>query len=1060
LARKISVCRRLLASTALVGAAAFAPVDLVRAQAVQTAQADATPWTADAVPSPSRVPEVAAKPASVEEVVVTGSRIAQKGLLSPSPLTVIGQQEIELQGAIGVENLLNSFPQVFAAETTGVSSGSNGTATVNLRDLGAKHTLVLVDGKRLMPGDPSAPVPDLNNIPSQLVDRVEVITGGASAVYGSDAVAGVVNFIMKKNFQGVRLDVQGGFAQHTNGPDSSVDGALAALDTANPQNAVHVPGNVVDGRTIDVTAIVGANSPDDEGNVTAYAEYRNIQPVTAAEYSYSACSLSAVASNPAAPHDLDAHACAGSSNSQYGHFVVNSLANSAGQTILGSTTTAGLRALGVTTGALSDNPNGANAFVPYTSALAFNFGPYNYLQREDDRYTAGYFAHYTVNDHVDLYSDFMFADDHTVSQMAQSGLFSGAGANKSSTMQINCNNPLLSASQAQALCGQYAGTDDIANVNVGYRFVNGGPVRNSFLRHTDYKIDIGARGELAPGWSYDAYLQYGVANYTDESTGDASLTKEQNALLVNPDGTCMVGGDCVPLNIFSAKGLTSAALGYVNTPYFQSGGTGEQIASASVTGDLGRYGVRSPLAADGLGVAFGSEYRREATALNTDAEAQSGDLASVGGAIIGVSGAFDVYELFGEARLPIVQGEPFVQDLTLDGAYRFSNYSTAGRTDTYDGQFIWATTHDLTFRGGYSRAVRAPNVNELFAPQTLSNFGGSDPCASVGQAPTASLAQCERSGVTPAQYGNGTAGSGSILPCPAGLCSQLTGGNTNLRPETADTFTIGAVLTPALLKGFSLTVDWYDIKINGLISSGLGGANVTLTECLQTGAPVYCSMVHRDPSTGTVFGANGYVIATNVNTGFERTDGIDVQADYRLRPADWFSSLSGVGAFDVSLTGVYTLELIRQPVSGGGTFDCAGLYGSDHCNTDPIPHWRHRVRLTWNPPYPFTLSLAWRFIGGTQFDGDSSNSFLHQVNYDAIDARIPAYNYLDFSVIYRIRDGLVARMGVSNLTDKDPPAVDFNAVPAASAPLGNGNTFPGTYDSLGRTFFFGVTADL
>ena len=1041
---------RLLASTIMFGAAALSmTASNASAQAIQTAQ--------NTTPTPTGAVETAAPVAGVpdanstKEVVVTGSRIAQKGLTSTSPLAVVNDQEIKLQGATNIENLLNGLPQVYAAQSQSVSNGSNGTATVNLRNIGTNRTLVLVDGRRLMPGDPGSPAADLNNIPTQLVDRVEVTTGGASAIYGSDAISGVVNFIMKKDFQGVRIDAQGGFAQHTNGANSSVDSAISSFNAVTPGAKVTYPGGNLDGRNMDITAIFGANTPDDKGNVTAYMEYRNTQPVVESSRSYSACSITSVITNT--PGVADTHTCTGSSNTNFGHFQVTSLTNPSGGLLAnpaGSGGAASLASLGVNTGTLSDNPNGSAAFVPYTSLLSYNTSPLNYIQRNDDRYTAGYFAHYRVNDHVDLYSDFMFADDQTNAQIAQSGLFSGTASPGNSTFAVNCNNPLLSAAQAQALCGSLAGTANLSRLNAAYRFINNGAQpRIADLRHTDYKIDIGAKGEIAPGWSYDAYLQYGTSIKAEEYKNDVSTTKTQNALLVNPNGTCMSGAaGCVPLNIFSATGLNPASLAYVYAPAFETGDTVEQVASASVTGDFGQYGIRSPFATDGIGVAFGTEYRRENLSLNTDQEFSTGDLAGQGGATISNAGTFDVYELFGEARVPLVQDKPLIKSLSFDGAYRFSQYSSAGRTDTYEAQLNYQPLRDLTFRGGYARAVRAPNVNELFAAQAPGLFSGSDPCA--GATPTATLAQCERSGVTAGQYGN-------IIQCPSGQCTELNGGNTHLQPEVGDTFTAGAVFTPTFFRGFTLTVDWFDIKVSNIISTGVGGGNVTVTQCIATGSPVFCSLFHRDPAAGTIFGSQGYVVATKINTGFLRTEGIDVASSYHFRPTDYFN-VPNTGSYDLSLMGTYTTEFTHQPVSGGGTYNCAGLYGRDVCG-EPIPHWRHRVRLTWNPPYPFTLSLAWRYVGGTSFDGNSTNTFLHKATQDAIDANIPAYNYVDFSGTWRIKDGLTARMGVANLADKDPPIVDSVTFPAASGGVANGNTFPGIYDSLGRTFFFGITAD-
>ncbi|MEO7995410.1 MAG: TonB-dependent receptor plug domain-containing protein, partial [bacterium] len=348
----------------------------------------------------------------VSEIVVTGSRIPQANLTGVSPVTVVTNQEMKLQGTTNVEALLNNLPQVFADYGGGVSNGATGTATVNLRGLGNTRTLVLVDGRRLMPGDPAVPVADLNNIPAALVERVDVLTGGASAVYGSDAIAGVVNFRMLKDFEGVRIDAQYGIYQHNN--DNS---AVRALIASAPF-AIPLPSdNVRDGATTDITLALGVNAPDGKGNVTAYAGFRHTSPVLQSQRDYSTCSIAATTSGTTGIYDT--HVCAGSSNSAFGRFINSN-----------------------TGGGVSVNPNGSQTFVPFSNALRFNYAPQNYYQRPDDRYTAGYFAHYEINKMFDLYSDLLFADDHSVAQIASSGLFLGTGANGSSTYGINCNNPL------------------------------------------------------------------------------------------------------------------------------------------------------------------------------------------------------------------------------------------------------------------------------------------------------------------------------------------------------------------------------------------------------------------------------------------------------------------------------------------------------------------------------------------------------------------------------------------------------------------------------------------
>lgn len=1066
-----SMRERLLASTFIVGSIGLLTSGQAFAQPVTTAPAAADAPVGAPGGRAAPVPEVQANgavtgtpgsPTAVQEVVVTGSRIPQPGLTSPSPLTVINDQEIKLEGTTNVEDLINNLPQAVAEQTSQVSNGSTGTATADLRGLGSNRTLVLIDGKRLMPGDPSLPSPDLNNIPAQLVDRVEVTTGGASAIYGSDAVAGVVNFVMKRDFQGVRLDAQGGFFQSDNSGNNSIRSAINAFNTTSA-NPISIPGSVADGRKLDVTGIIGLNAPDGKGNVTGYVEYRNLQPVTQDTRVGSACGLSTVGhTNAAGQYDMiygaynyDTHVCQGSSNSAFGRFTLSSITNPTTGAVLASG--AGLAAAGATTKSLSDNPNGTNSFVPYSGALSYNFGPLNYFQRDDDRYTGGYFAHYAVNTMFDLYSDFMFNDDRTVAQIAPSGAFQGTGANGASTLAVNCNNPLLSATQATQLCGAFAGTADLANLTAGYRYAVGGP-RQDDLRHTEYKIDIGSRGDLGQGWNYDAYLQYGTSIFSEEYLNDVSVSRLQNALEVDPaTGGCLnKAAGCVPANLFQLGQLSQAAIAYTSVPGFQEGQNIEQVASASLTGDLGQYGAKSPFATDGVGVALGGEYRRENLSLSTDEEFSSGDLSGQGGPRIGNSGTFDVYELFGEIRVPLVQDKPFVKNLSFDGAYRYSDYSTAGITNTYEATLNYSLDRNIAVRGSYNRAVRAPNVNELFAAQSVALFSGSDPCA--GATPSASLAACARTGVTAAQYG-------FVQQCPASQCSELTGGNTNLAPEKSDTYTAGIVFTPTYkyLRGFTLTVDYFNIQVKGLIQAGVGGADVTLSQCLATGSPTYCNLIHRD-STGDIFGNTGYVIATEVNTGFLRTEGIDVEGNYRFRLSDFHIPMAvpDLGSFTLNLVGTYTYEFVDQPVSGGGTYNCAGFYGSDKCGS-PLPRYRQKTRLTWTPPYPFTLSLQWRYIGGTKFDGDSANPFLSTITsediYNTADERLPTINYMDVSATYKIKDGLIARAGVNNVLDTNAPITDANVFPGSGPPYGNGNTFPGLYDALGREFFFGITAD-
>ena len=1037
---------RLLSSTMIVGVATLALGNHAVAQAIQTAPAQtAQAQTAQIEPqatpafgpaAASAAPATGANGAATQtgEIVVTGTRIRSPSLTSTSPLTVVGSQEFTNIGATAVEQVINQLPSVTADQTSGLSGLSNGIATINLRDLNAKRTLVLVNGKRLMPGDPTglytSAVPDVNVIPSELVDRVEVVTGGASAVYGSDAVAGVVNFVMKKNFQGVELEFTDNFAQH----DNNDKVARGLIDDAGFGQAP--AGNQVYNLDEEASAIFGVNAPDGKGNVTGYLGYRHLEPIVESKYDYSACTISAAASATAPANIYDTHACGGSSNGIYGKFVPSTQ----------------LSALGVDTShQFHGNPDGSQSFV--TSRVpAYNYGATNYFQRSETRYTGGYFADYKVGPMFDLYSEFMFDDDRTVGQVAPSGFFAGTGPQGSSTFNINCNNPLLAATQQAQLCGTAAGTPTQVAYQIGYRFASF--PREYGFEHTDYKLNIGSRGDLGPGWSYDVYGQYGTALVSNLALDDASTTRLQNALLVDPTtGKCLVGGSCVPINVFKLNGVSSAAFNYVSAPGLQEGSTVEQVVSASLSGDLTRYGIKSPYAETGIGLALGAEYRRENLTFQPDSEYISGDLSGTSPAQPN-HGTFDVYELFGEVRVPIVSGLPFAKDLSFDGGYRYSDYSTAGITDTYKAQLEYAPTSDVRFRAGYNRAVRAPNVVELFKPNTIGLFGGSDPC--VGAKPSASLAACVASGLPQALYGNFSADN---FNCPAGQCSTLTGGNPNLQPEKSDTETAGFVLTPtpSWARGFTLSVDYFNIVVRNLIQAIPN--EVFVNECAAGQLAVCQSRFHRDPDTFTIYGAQGYVSSINTNSGFLRTDGIDLEADYRKRFSEF--GLPDFGVFSVNTFVTYTNSYTVQPVSGGAVYNCVGLYGLTCAN--PLPKIKGKARFTYRPSHlPVSVSAQVRYVGPVHLDANTSQPLLTNHAYgvtDTADNSIHSFTYLDLTAAWQIKDNLSLNVGCNNVLDKNPPILDSGSFVGAGQTAGNGNTFNGVYDYLGRTLFVTLKAD-
>lgn len=973
---------RLLAST-MIGGVALAALGAVSAHAQ------------DAAPSST----------SVQEVVVTGSRIKQPNLTSTAPVTSISSQEIQFEGAQRTEDLLNRLPQVFAAQASTVSNGSNGTATVDLRGLGSNRTLVLIDGRRLVPGDPSNPVADINMIPAALIERVDVLTGGASATYGADAVAGVVNFILKKNFEGVEITVNHSFYDHDNG-NGYVEGILNAKAAINPAQFNNPASNYTGGGSTDIQILVGASSPDGKGNATAYMGYRQTEPILENNYDYSACTLA---------HSGKGVACGGSGTTSPAHFYPNN----------GNSTQLELDSK---TGLLRN----------YTSSTdSFNYGPFNYYQRNDTRYTGGYTAHYQINDHIDAYSQFNFMSDTTTAQIAPSGLFS---------IQVNlsCSNPMLTAQEVTNLCNpafaNYKPNTNSVLTYIGRRNAEGGG-RQDNEHHDQFRFVIGARGSIDDTWSYDVYGQYGQTNYDENYQNDMSVARQQLALnvITGPGGVLECASaaaraqGCVPYNIFVNGGVTQAALNYLQTPGYKSGKTTEQVVSAQVVGKLGNYGIRSPWAKDGVGIALGAEYRREGLFLGVDSEFATGDLAGQGGATHGQAGAYNVKEVFLEARIPVISDQPFMKDVSLDTAYRRSDYSSSGTTDTYKFEANWTPINDIRFRGGFNRAVRAPNIIELFAAQNVQLDGTIDPCAGTPSA--AQAAACVKYDpyfiANPGKIGNVSAN-------PANQYNGLTGGNPHLAPEVADTTTIGTVVTPHFVPGFDLTVDYYSISVNNEIG-GLGANNILL-DCYSSGQ--YCNLIHRSANGSLYLNNGGYVIDTNQNTGSLTTKGIDFVANYRLPLSR--VGLDHFGTMGFQLIGTDTLSFGNASVAkGAGSSGCVGLFGPQ-CGI-PHPAWKSNVRVTWYTPWKIDASIQWRYIDSVKLDSG---------NTGYIDSVIPAYSYIDLTASYKLTPKITLRAGVNNLFDKDPPIIPGDLGTAQN----NGNTAPGVYDSLGRYIFTSLIA--
>ncbi len=489
--------------------------------------------------------------------------------------------------------------------------------------------------------------------------------------------------------------------------------------------------------------------------------------------------------------------------------------------------------------------------------------------------------------------------------------------------------------------------------------------------------------------------------------------------------------------------VTAAQLNYLQATGLQIGRISQEIYNGVVTGDLGVYGIKSPMASDGIQVVVGTEYRRDELANTVDALQTAGQLAGSGGATIGISGATVVNELFMEARVPIAQDQAWAESLSFDTAYRYSDYGSGVQTDTYKFGLEWAPIQDVRVRGSYQRAVRAANIVELFTAQGFNLFDAAgDPCGAAARDPEASDAECIATGV-PA----GLVGSGS-LDSPAGQYQFLQGGNQNLTPEESDTYSYGVVFTPRFAPGLAITVDYFDITIEDTITTF--GAPNTWTACYTANDPAACARINRNPN-GQLWVGNGNVTDLNINIGSLSTTGYDVNIGYTGLEMGRFGSLG------FNLTGTYLLELQTQPTPGldldpdpnrtRDWYDCAGFYSSV-CLT-PSPTWRHRFRTSWQTPWDVDVSFTWRYYH--EVDGITGANNLMPANQ--LDATLPAENYFDLAANWAITEKAAVSLGINNVLDDNP------TISGAVGTTGNGNTYPQTYDALGRYVFVRATVD-
>ena len=930
----------------------------------------------------------------LEEVVVTGSRIKRKDLTTPAPVTVINKEQIQTSGKISVGDFLQAMPEQGNSMNGQVNNGNDGSVQVNLRSLGANRTLVLVNGRRMVYGGTGADAAvDLNTIPAAAIERIEVLKDGASAVYGSDAVAGVVNVILKRKYEGTEVSAYAGTSSRG------------------------------DGRTYDLSAITGTSS--ERGSLIFSVGFQKQERILAGDRDFAKTTysvdwntgLKTTGGNsgtwPEGRFNLPAAACAIPSADPQ----VQAACAARAQQLAAS---------------------GTSAIVPIfdpVSGKTTGYKPYDYVL-------------YNTNPANNLFSPSQRVQLFTTGD-TRLGTF-GRGFFEASFVQRDSNGTTLAP---MPLVNNNIPTNPIRVSSLSIYNPFGVDITtwrhrtNEFgTRVFNQKIDtfhtvIGIDGSLGDwagplrGWSWELAYNYGRTASQQDTSGQMSMSRVANAVgpsrWIDPNNhglgaQCVKPGPtypgnpadykvipgCVPMNVLGGAGaIDPAAAPYVTFVGTDIGLDQLEVVSFNVGGELFSLLADRPVA-----LAVGYENRHEKASFRPDTTTAA--LDSSGNNQLATGGGFNANEAYAELVLPIVNRAPFAEDLELDLAARWFKYNLFGADKTYKVGGRYTVVPDATFRATYSTAFRAPQVGELFAGTQDDYPSVTDPCdGALSGKPLVTQQQCAAQGVGP---------TGSHDPSTQLLAKRLA--NPELKPETAKTFTVGVVLEPRWVPTLSVTVDYYKVTLEKAIT--LRSAGAVLAGCYLNGIASDCAHVNRDPVLGTI----NWVDRPRVNDdGKVEIAGVDLSSRYAL-PTEAF------GRFGVGLDATY-LQYYRTVTSAGQTTDQAGTYDG----LLALPKWKFNLGLTYGIER-LVAGLNLRYIGTYKECNNGSCAD------DATDARmIPTYVPVDLHVGYSIKSvaGVTAFMvGVNNLMDLQPPFI---------ATANNFNSDPSTYDYAGRYFYARLT---
>jgi outer membrane receptor protein involved in Fe transport len=994
--------------------------------------------------------------ADAETIVVTGSLIKNPNLERATPVTVTSADEIDLKQLTNAEQVLRDIPGIVPSIGSAVNNGNGGASFVNLRGLGSNRNIVLLDGQRLVPAELNGRF-DLNNVPLALVERVDVLTGGASTTYGADAVSGVVNFITRRDFTGVELS--GGYGVTEKG----------------------------DGQRLNLDLTIGAGFDDGRGNVTLGIGYQEADQVLQDDRDFSRFSYDSFTGTASGSGTSNPSRWSGV-NPTGGNLIANSsdpldaqICNTTGVPVV-----PGLPNCSNPQGGQRQVTTDGTAFRPTAAYDAFNFNPYNVFQTPFKRFNIYASGRYEVNENLEFYTRAIFSKNKVQTIVAPSGAFG-------LSVDVPLNNPFLSAAQRNDFCNfdmtsgpgytpRFTAAECAAAANpnlqpgdadyrqvtavVSRRNVEGGP-RISTYDTTFFDYQAGLRGAITSTIDYDVSASYGESENAAAADGYWLNSRVRQSMLANGNGCFDTTNGCVPLNLFGATGSVTPEMNdFLNESSLTTNKFSLTQARGSISGD---FGLAVPFATDAVAFALGAEWRDYSARQTSDLLSQSGDLGGAGGAAPNISGGFNVYELYGELIAPLVQDKPFVEELTLEGGVRYSKYTIDAPSnpsfDTWTWKVggSWSPGAGLKFRGNFAHAVRAPNIAELFSPVNtgLTNLSD-DPCANLNDQ-GGSLGRPVPSGELLAiclAQGAPANSIGAISVPTAGQANATFGGNVNLKPETSDSWTVGAVWVPEFAPGLSLTVDYYNIVVKDAVSSPT--PNDAIDACFGTGATPpagastseACTIIRRSNITGTLSGDSaevpGLFLATS-NLGRLETDGVDFTINYG-------TDFGAVG-WKLAVTGNWTGKSTFQASPTSTPIDCVGLFGTS-CGSIQ-PDWSWSVRNTFSIS-DFDISLLWRHMSSVSYEGagapntEAFSGTLAGGNLDGEEVifnHIPSYDIFDLSARFQASETFSITFAISNLFDKQPHNVG-NSI--GSTAYNSGNVYPSTYDSLGRRFNVGA----